>query len=422
MGLSFQPLFSDRPISELVYVANQATPRYIDRLRDVGKRLNVPVHLCVGNGGIHSEKFRRNWERRIELGTKFGDDDEEDDEDDNRKSGHSLPPDLSRKNNDDDDRNDDEDDDDPRALARKDKKEGDACAEFIAKMVRQHCATSTHGASRRYVKNVIGRENKNHGSYIPRTGGKTLAQNPKLGATIRKTKSFLQLRDKPLQNLGFLAHAPRRSAAQPIGPSGAVTTRSQTAAAVAAAPSVTAATTTRPPPGKKRKINAADAAADAADAAVETPLTDESRINLERRLRENEAEDHISFRPETLILLDDALVPIDPLKHGNADAVREERDRYLTTVQWITKICLQDGHHLRLHLAVTSQSLLSSSGSSNAISRAFRTIRQNLDSHIIFFQPLQGRSIGWLVGWLVGPSVEARSVGQLAGRSRWVNQ
>ena len=372
LASSWSPFWSIRPLSQIVYVGNDAASSYLQRLKDIGSRLNIPVHLCVGQGGIHSPKFKTNWERRVARGrddiSPPGDGKlERDDATRNRQIFH------------DDDENDEERDEEAVPLKRrKGDMPHDACARFISRMVRQHCTKSdATSAARSYARNIIGNRDEKAAMHAEKrqnrsaTAGR-LPHGPKLG-TMRKTRSFLTLRDKPLQNLGFLAHAPQRTATN--GPitavgSGAVTTRSQTrrnegenadsTAVGAAAELPQPGATSRKRRSRRKNVNNNNNNNNnhnnnnnnnykkSIDDG-ETPLSEESKRTLDSTLRAKEAEEIISFPPETLILLDDALCPVDPLRATQGlNAAREEREIYMATLNWICKVCLEQAHHFKV--------------------------------------------------------------------------
>ena len=361
LASSWRPFWSTRAVKEVVYVGNHATPAYLGRLREVGRRLGIPVHICVEQGGIHSPKFKRNWDRRISRGR-----------DDIADEDRPLAEAENRDELEDDDDDDDEDDDEATPSKRKkgNKKDNDACADFIARMVRQHCARPNAApAARSYAKNVIGNDAAvDAGSRKRRSTSVNLAQRPKLG-NIRKARSFLTLRDKPLQNLGFLAVAPQRSLVNaPTGVvgSGAATTRSKTRRSKEVETAVSAPDAAERPLAmeksqRRRRNNNNDNVNNNNNNNnnnkddEETPLTEELERNLNSKLEEKEAEEVIPFVRDTLILLDDALTPLDPIKDGGVNAARADRENYLATLQWIMKLCLEESHHMGLHLAVTSQ-------------------------------------------------------------------
>ena len=122
-------------------------------------------------------------------------------------------------------------------------------------------------------------------------------------------------------------------------------------------------------------------------------LTERGRAALEQRLKEEDESENIPFSEDTLLVLDDSLVPPNPLKGGGADAARQDRENYLGTIRFISNMFLEGCHHMKIHLIVTSQTTLSSNAGASAVARAFRDIRQNIDSHILFFQPLAGKDV-----------------------------
>ena len=408
---NFRPFFSTKEIKSIVYVGNHANPEYLQRLKDVGRELgNVPVHLCVGEGGIHSSKFRRNWERRVGAASNAAVGDHP------SASASKVKGDDDNKNDDNDDDDDDDDDDDETDDDRNDNdasyrgKPTDSCAQFINKMLRQHGprASSSHAnaLSRDYVRNVIGKT-RNHAVQLARPGsrsGHRLSQRPKLG-NLRKTKEFLTLRDGALRNLGFLALERQRPSTPNVAVGSGAVTRSQRARLTQNSLDEPLQDTPRRGRGRRgaatataamQRENLGRGKTRRADETTTTTtktmptLTEKGRVALERRLKEKDESDNISFCEDTVLVLDDALVPPNPLKGGGADAARQDREMYLGTLRFISNMFLQGCHHLKIHLIVTSQTTLSSNAGASAVSRALRDIRQNIDSHILFFQPIAG--------------------------------
>ena len=255
-------------------------------------------------------------------------------------------------------------------------------------MLRQHGRRNTEALSRDYVrKSVIGNSRKEHVPTLTRSGGTRpghrLSQRPKLG-TIKKTKEYLTLRDKRLHNLGFLAlerQGPSQSTSDRAVGSGAVT-RSQRAAAAARpeerlpvqprggrrqrGAAMATAATPRPSSTTKPRERRPDGTPEMTTTTTTTrttketmpTLTESGRATLERKLREEEETENIPFSPHTFLILDDSLVPPSPLRtsitgvggglvggprrgEGSAaEIVRNERDRYVGTLQFIANMFL----------------------------------------------------------------------------------
>ena len=249
-------------------------------------------------------------------------------------------------------------------------------------MLRQHGRSNTEALSRDYVrKSVIGNR-KEHVPTLSRSRpGHRLSQRPKLG-TIKKTKEYLTLRDKRLHNLGFLA-LERQGPSQPTSDravGSGVLTRSQQAAAAATAPPPEDRMPVQPRRGRRQRGAATSTAATPRSSSTTKPrerrpdgtpkmttttrttketmptLTETGRATLERKLREEEESENIPFSPRTFLILDDSLVPPSPLRTAGvggglvggsrrgegsaAEMARNERDRYVGTLQFIANMFL----------------------------------------------------------------------------------
>ena len=146
-------------------------------------------------------------------------------------------------------------------------------------------------------------------------------------------------------------------------------------------------------------------------------LSREDEAIVNRTIDAEEAES-FDFLADSLLLFDDCLVPISPLDHqrlpgstttttttnnatapsssssspssnkNNNNAARQTQNAFTEALQFFSSLALEHAHHDSLHFVVTSQSVLSSAGTS-AVARCFKTLRQNIDAHIVFDQPLQ---------------------------------
>ena len=137
------------------------------------------------------------------------------------------------------------------------------------------------------------------------------------------------------------------------------------------------------------------------------PLSREDEALVDKTIEAEEAES-FSFLPDSLLLFDDCLVPISSFDHqqppgstttttttttttpskNSHNAARKTQNIFTETLQFLSSLALEHAHHDSLHFVVTSQSVLSSAGTS-AVARCFKTLRQNIDAHILFDQPLQ---------------------------------
>ena len=160
---------------------------------------------------------------------------------------------------------------------------------------------------------------------------------------------------------------------------------------------------------------------DDGDGKIHLSREDEAIVN--RTIDAEEAES-FDFLPDSLLLFDDCLVPISPLDHqrlpgstthnatasssssssssspsstintrnknnnNSNNAARQTQNAFTEALQFFSSLALEHAHHDSLHFVVTSQSVLSSAGTS-AVARCFKTLRQNIDAHIVFDQPLQ---------------------------------
>ena len=443
-------------------MGNRAQPKYQDLLNNVGKSLGIPVHWCLG--GIHSKKFRENWERarnehrrreeESNVATPVTPSDststtqpnEAQTRADNARKkpqGHNHDDEDNDEDSDDDDDDDENDDKDSNGAppSHRRHRQMDECSQFIRKMLQQHknsrgnhANPSTTPTSLDYVQSHLLK--KNH------RASKHLNGRPKLGS-LRKASQFLTLRDKAVGKLGFLALAsqPKQQQRQPtLKAGGGAVTRSASRSRLwrdeekekdtneerrrggrnePGGPTTTATATARMKlksrysgrrGGKRIKFNTDDndndkndddddnhedvLAASSTSIPTKVSLTKEHERALEETIAEENAE-FIPFIKDQLLLFDDCLVPIDPLYADNNNennnkghAARRDQNLYTETLQFLTSLALEHAHHQLYHFAVTSQTVLSSSGSS-AVARAFKTLRQNLDAHFVFYQPLQ---------------------------------
>ena len=145
----------------------------------------------------------------------------------------------------------------------------------------------------------------------------------------------------------------------------------------------------------------------AAAAARQIPISKEQADLAENA--ENESENpsssslsssspEISLRPGTLLLLDDFFVAkprvVSSSSNGNdlnstapIDAAKHFRESFLSSLTFAQGLALEKSHHLGIHFVLTTQDNFTGSGH-NLVSSAIKTIRNNVDSQILFASSL----------------------------------
>ena len=124
-------------------------------------------------------------------------------------------------------------------------------------------------------------------------------------------------------------------------------------------------------------------------------LSERNRQLLDSKLKAQQSE-NIPFSSNCLLLLDDVLTGsnsgADQTANGldaTSDVAKRSRDQYVANLQWIQALSTEYSHHARINFCLVSQSTLStSSGGFNVAARSLRILRQNVDAHILFQQPI----------------------------------
>ena len=384
----FCPLFSLSKITELVYVCNSISPKYKQCLEDVGKQLQIDVHVCVG--GISSEKFQTSWNARMERykrtqksvitdGTIGINDDDDDDDDDEIKLSTSGETDSS---------------------GSKQNSNDDGCVDFIQRMLDQrrkgkHAPLTSSGSQRSNETSLT-----LHGILPGRKSrGKraSLRSKPRIRGGVR---DFLTLTDRRLQGLASIAlrksagqqqQQPRQTSNATLK-GGLMATRSSTLkqrrqhigheandlSSVDADTSSTATAATKAGPKRKRILggrktdeNANDRPAngkrakkDEAAAKTTTTEAEAAMVHADNDANDDDSNDAhsrgdstkagISFRPGCLIFLDDIFVAQSSLhQHRNsASNVNEtrsnDRNELLDAVGLASQISLELSHHMQV--------------------------------------------------------------------------
>ena len=95
---------------------------------------------------------------------------------------------------------------------------------------------------------------------------------------------------------------------------------------------------------------------------------------------------NISFRESCILIVDDALFTKTQLRDGDDD-LKKKRSNYLKTLEFINHLCLELSHHMKIHVVIISQSNLTGNGN-NYISSLYKSIKNNIDTFILFQQSL----------------------------------
>ena len=432
LSAQWYPYFVNQPISEIIYVGNNWQPEYEKRLRAVGQALKIKVFMV--RGGLQNEMFQKCWERkRRSLRVVIGD---REPAKDRRLIDRRIGKNNKDDNNDDDD-NDDNDDEDSdydedddydfdndsdrvfyspwlrkkyrqtlRHQQQGEKNQEESCAAFINRLIQHH--------QRGPAASIAKRKTSEDKARLP-----YLARRPKM-SSLKKLKQFLRFEDRSLQKSGFLALEK---------PGGTIITRSrgkqqqnqeqQQLTSTSAPPpkrrrqqqpqqqplnrkrkATTAATVRKLPRMDDDKNNVDDDDDNNNNNNKNNnnknehdlpPLSERNRQLLDDRLKA-EQDEEITFQNNCLLLLDDVLTGSANDDHDidyASDVAKKSRDQYVQNLQWIQSLATEFSHHARINFCLVSQSTLSSSAAgSNLAARSLRILRQNVDSHIIFQQPV----------------------------------
>ena len=383
----FCPLFSLSKITELVYVCNSISPKYKQCLEDVGKQLQIDVHVCVG--GISSEKFQTSWNARMER---------------YKRTQKSVITDGIGDINEDDDDDDDDDDELKLSTSRetgssnsKQKNNDDGCVDFIQRMLDQrrkdkHAPLASRSNQQRQQQSdetslalhgiLPGRK--------PRGRHASLRSKPRIRGGVR---NFLTLTDRRLQGLASIAlrksaeqrqQQPRRTSNATLK-GGLMATRSSTLKQrrqhieqgtndlldVGADASPAATTTTKAGSKRKRTLGGRKTDGDGNDRPTndkrakkdEAATAEAAMVHVDDDVNDDGNDAHsrgnssgatISFRPGCLLFLDDIFVAQSSLHHhrstaSNVNETRSnDRNELLDAVGLASQISLELSHHMQV--------------------------------------------------------------------------
>ena len=383
----FYPTISRTKISSVIYVGpERISNSYALQLREATSKLGVPLHLFAG--GPLTPKFLEDFNKAIKTRAA---------NDPNSRHINEEVPILRNDNNDDDDDDDNDDDNDnnngkpsvyrdacPHSLTSQQKALSNECLDFFNRLTTGARQSTRRGSSR----------------LAAASSSSTLSKKPKMGNFKKMKKIF---------TTNYTAKMKKRTSSTGRG----VVTRAaarKRESAVAAAKSQTSSpsvmtTTRRPDPavytGSKIDAISTDEtlpykempetgkmATASVDRYFDEDANDGDPVSFTSTLTEDEGnllfenEQPCEFLPESLILIDDAFCHKASCISSDVNA-KQKNNEYVRTLNFIQSLAQKYCHHYRWHLCITSQSPLSSAGTS-AVAQMFRDIRTNLDSIGLF--------------------------------------
>ena len=332
-----------------------------------------------------------------------------------RKSNNDNHDDDDDDDDDNDDDDDDEDDDGDgqtrkhgtsargnacRPLSSKDQALSDECLDFFKRLTKGGYPSSNRplSGSTRHAKAASS-------SSAP---SKTLGKKPKIG-NFKKMKSIFSTDYVNKMGRGVLTRAAKRRMSEEA--TAAITPNKEITRRMKSRKSSTAATSTsRSGPAVYTIQEESDGRIGTTLPYKEMPGTNETTATagVERHLDpdRNEGEPisfstheevgpqnsyendeaHVNaqcqFLEDSLILIDDAFCHKTSCISTDSDN-KQKNAEYLNTLRFIQSLTQKFCHHYRWHLCITTQSPLSSAGTS-AVSQMFRDIRTNLDGTAVF--------------------------------------
>ena len=385
----FYPAISRTKISSVIYVGpERISNSYALQLREATSKLGVPLHLFAG--GPLTPKFLEDFNRAIK--TRAANDPS------SRHMNEEVPILSNNNNNGNDDNNDDDDDDDdkmddnpstytdacPNSLSSQQKALSNECLDFFTRLTQGARQSSRRGSSR-------------HTTASPSSSSSTLNRKPKMGNFKKMKKIFTtnytaKMKKKPSSTgRGVVTRAAARKRLSDVNAVAAAKPQTSSPGrpdpAIYTGAKIDAISTDETLPYKEMSETGKMATA-SVDRYFNEDASEGDPVSLTSVLSEDEGnllfenERPCEFLPESLILIDDAFCHKASCLSSDANA-KQRNNEYIKTLNFIQSLTQKYCHHYQWHLCITSQSPLSSAGTS-AVAQMFRDIRTNLDSIALF--------------------------------------
>ena len=409
----FYPTLSRTKISSVIYIGpEKISESYASQLRQATSKLGVPLHLFPG--GPLTPKFQSEFNKAIYKRTtndpnirhvnneifklKHGNS--------KRKSNNHNDDDDDDNDDDDDDDNDDGDDDGQTTergtsargnacpLSSKDQALSDECLDFFKRLTKGGYPSSNRPLS----------GSARHAKASSSAPSKTLGKKPKIG-NFKKMKSIFSTDYVNKMGRGVMTRAAKRrmseEATAAITPNKEITrrTKSPKSSTSRSGPAVytiqeendgrigtTLPYKEMPGPGTNETATAGVERQLDPDRNEGEPISfsTHEEVGPQNGFENDEADVNAQcqFLEDSLILIDDAFCHKTSCISTDSDN-KQKNAEYLNTLRFIQSLTQKFCHHYRWHLCITTQSPLSSAGTS-AVSQMFRDIRTNLDGTAVF--------------------------------------
>ena len=377
------------------------TQEYRSRLTDVANDLKIPLYVNVPDGVLNPH-FVSSWERRLQNERHEMKSQQSDRLGSSANASKNLRPDNDDSEEEEDEEEEENDDKSNHDAADDNCSEEDECEEFIERILNSRQQQQQRERTDDFFLRGVLPQKKS------RINNRRLSKMPRIGSE-KKMKKFLSLKDDRLNSIGHLALEKQFPPSPPSyrsdmnnsrrrkipfidrggGRGGGMVTRSRALLADKATENGQGGEERRRT--NKRTISIDDVMETGTPkkkkaTRINTSSLSDAADNILNERESLASKTNISFRESCILIVDDALFTKTQLRDGDDD-LKKKRSNYLKTLEFINHLCLELSHHMKIHVVIISQSNLTGNGN-NYISSLYKSIKNNIDTYILFQQSL----------------------------------